>query len=291
MEPAITLITGCSSGIGLETALLAARRGHRVYATMRNLDKRGPLLERAAAEKLELELLRLDVTEPQSIRAAAAELEGREGRLTNLVNNAGFSYFGILEHFSDAEIRDQFDTNVFGVLRTTRALLPLMRRDKSPRRTLVNVSSLTGRVVYPLMGLYAATKFAVIALTEEWRHELRPFGIRAVSVEPGAIDTNFGRGSLKHPAAYDGASPYRAVVETVEKRFAAMTTAEGGSPVTAARTILRAIEARKPTLHWSCGPKSKLATFALRCAPYSFVEWSMRRDAGLNKKGKSPEND
>jgi len=285
MEPAVTLITGCSSGIGMETALAAARRGHRVYATMRNLDKRGPLLKQAEAEGIALELLSLDVSKPDSVAAAAAEIEKREGRLTNLVNNAGFSYFGILEHFSDEEIRDQFETNVFGVLRVTRSLLPLMRRDESPRRTLVNVASLAGRVVYPLMGLYAATKFALIGLTEEWRHELRPFGIRAVAVEPGSTNTNFGRESLKRPAAYDPlTSPYRAVVEAVEGGFREMTTGKSAAvPAHIARTILEAIEARRPKLHWTCGPKTKISTFALRFAPYSFVEGVMRRESGLGE--------
>ena len=288
MEP-VTLITGCSSGIGLETAVLLASRGHRVYATMRDLSRGAALRERAAAAGVELELLPLDVTAPATIAAAAAVVEEREGRLTNLVNNAGFSYFGILEHFSEDEIRDQFDTNVYGPLRVTRAFLPLLRRDPSSRRTLVNVTSLNARVVYPLMGLYAATKFALLGLTEEWRHELRPFGIRAVSVEPGPIETKFGGGSLKRPAGYDPAdSPYRTIVEAAEESFARLTTRDAGPPSKVARTILRAVEARNPRLHWTCGPLTTVSTLSLRFAPYGFVEWALRRNAGLHKLGPIP---
>ncbi|HUT98905.1 MAG TPA: SDR family oxidoreductase [bacterium] len=280
----VTLVTGCSSGIGLVTAVELARVGHKVYATMRDLGKKAPLLAACAAAGVEVELLPLDLTDPATIAAAAERVRAVDGRLTNLVNNAGFPYLGVLEDFSDAEIFDQFDTNVFGVLRVARAFLPLMRADESRRRTLVVVSSTAGRAGYPLMGLYSATKFALIGLVEEWRLELRPLGIRAVSVEPYSTRTEFAGTSLKRPAKWnDGPdSPYADLLSIVPKRFTGMTHGKGAvDPRVVARTIRRAIGARNPGLHWTSGGFAGLSMFFKRYAPNEFTTWVVRLMAGI----------
>ncbi|MCK4593091.1 SDR family NAD(P)-dependent oxidoreductase, partial [bacterium] len=175
-------------------------------------------------------------------------------------------------------------TNVFGVLRVTRAFLPLMRADDSPKRTLVVVSSTAGRAVYPLMGLYSATKFALIALVEEWRFELRTLGIRAVAVEPYSTKTEFAGASLKRPAKWsDGPdSPYAEILGIVPRWFTEMTHGkEAVDPRIVARTIRRAINARNPGLHWVSGAYAKLAMFFKRFAPNEFTTWVVRRKAGI----------
>jgi len=280
----VSLVTGCSSGIGLATAVELARAGHKVYATMRDPGRKGSLLATCAEAGVEVELLPLDLTRPETIAAAAEHVRAAEGRLTNLVNNAGFPYLGVLEDFSDAEIFDQFDTNLFGVLRVTRAFLPLMRADGSPRRTLVVVSSTAGRAGYPLMGLYSATKFALVGLVEEWRLELRPLGIRAVSVEPYSTRSEFAKSSLKRPAQWsDGpGSPYAELYAIVPRRFAEMTHGrEAVDPRVAARTIRRVIAARNPGLHHPSGAYARLAMFFKRFAPNEFTTWVVRRKAGI----------
>jgi NAD(P)-dependent dehydrogenase (short-subunit alcohol dehydrogenase family) len=190
----------------------------------------------------------------------------------------------VLEDFSDEEIYDQFNTNVFGVLRVSRAFLPLMRADGSLRRTLVVVSSTAGRAGYPLMGLYSATKFALVGLVEEWRLELRPLGIRAVSVEPYSTRTEFAGTSLKRPAKWsDGPdSPYADILAIVPKRFSEMTHGRDAvDPRVVARTIRRAINARNPGLHRASGGFAKLSMFFKRFAPNEFTTWVVRLMAGI----------
>jgi len=284
MEKPVTLVTGCSSGIGLATAVELARAGHKVYATMRDLGKKGPLLEACAAAGVEVTLLPLDLVDPATIAAAAERVLAEDGRLTNLVNNAGFPYLGVLEDFSDAEVFEQFDTNVFGVLRVARAFLPLMRADASRKRTLVVVSSTAGRAGYPLMGLYSATKFALVGLVEEWRLELRPLGIRAVSVEPYSTKTQFAGTSLKRPAKWsDGPdSPYADILRIVPRRFSEMTHgSQAVDPRVVARSIRRAIGARNPGLHRPSGGFAKLSMFFKRFAPNEFTTWVVRLMAGI----------
>jgi len=288
MVKPVTLVTGCSSGIGLVTAVELARAGHKVYATMRDIGKKGPLLAACAAVRrragVEVELLPLDLTVPATIAAAAERVRAADGRLTNLVNNAGFPYLGILEDFSDAEVFDQFDTNVFGALRVTRAFLPLMRSDGSRKRTLVVVGSTAGRAGYPLMGLYSATKFALVGLVEEWRLELRPLGIRAVCIEPYSTRTEFAGASLKRPARWsDGPdSPYADLLSIVPKRFSEMTHGKQATdPRVVARTIRRAIDARNPGLHWTSGGFAGLSMFFKRYAPNEFTTWVVRLMAGI----------
>src|SRR5919112_3388080 len=183
----VAVVTGSSSGIGLETALLLARSGFHTYATMRNLEKSKSITEMANTEKLPLQVVQLDVNDDISVKnaidkiAAAAAAENK--RIDVLVNNAGYGLFGSLEDISIEEIKAQFETNFFGVIRVTQQVLPIMRKQHSG--TIVNVSSVGGRIGIPVLSAYQSTKFALEGLSESMSYELEPFGIRVVIIEPG----------------------------------------------------------------------------------------------------------
>ncbi len=186
----IALITGCSSGIGKLSALEFARRGHRVYASMRTLENAGYLRAEAQAEQLTIETVQLDVTDTASVKDAIAQILEREGRIDILVNNAGFGSAGPVEDYDDNDIRHVFETNFFGAVQVTRAVLPAMRAQRSG--TIVMVSSISGVRTFPFMAVYSASKFALEAISNGLRYELRPFGIRVVLIEPGNFKTRAG---------------------------------------------------------------------------------------------------
>src|SRR6185503_16585454 len=178
------LITGCSSGFGLLTALRFARAGDRVVATMRTPEKApAALTEPIAKERLPITIGRLDVCDPASVAAAVKDA----GQIDVLINNAGIELRSSIEDASDADVQRQFDTNVFGSLRVMRAVLPQMRARR--RGTIVNLSSIAGIVARPFGGLYSATKHALEAITESLHFEAAPLGIRVVLIEPGAYGT------------------------------------------------------------------------------------------------------
>lgn len=183
----IILITGTSNGFGKDAALTLAAAGHRVFATMRDINGR----HRGVANELELkgiEVLELDVTDSVSVDAAFKVLFTKTGgRLDVLINNAGLFAAGLSETFTPEQVRDMFEVNVFGIQRVTRAALPVMRKDKAG--LIINIGSILGRVTIPFMGLYGATKHAVEAMTESYRYELSQLGIDVVLVQPSAYPT------------------------------------------------------------------------------------------------------
>jgi len=181
------LITGCNSGFGFHASLTFARQGHDVFATVRNLDRAKPLHDAAEAEGLELHVLRLDVRDADSVEGAISEVVERSGRIDVCVNNAGVEVRGPIEECSDDEVLVQFDTNVFGLLRVVRAVLPVMREQGGG--VIVNVGSLAGLVARPYGGLYSATKHAVEAISEALHFECAQFGIRVAVLEPGQFET------------------------------------------------------------------------------------------------------
>ena len=196
------LITGTSSGFGNLGALLYARQGARVFATMRNLPRpEGEELTRIAkAEKLDLHVLPLDVLSEEQVNATVAEAEKRNGGpLDVLVNNAGIFIAGPVEVQDMEAVKLAFDTNVYGFQRTARAVLPGMRSKKSG--LIFNVSSQQGRVIMPAMGLYSATKFAVEAMSEQLAYEVAPLGIEVVVIEPGGFPTKVGENRERYTAA------------------------------------------------------------------------------------------
>jgi NAD(P)-dependent dehydrogenase (short-subunit alcohol dehydrogenase family) len=185
----VAVVTGSSSGIGFETSLLLAKNGVFTYATMRNLDRANKIIELKQKEKLPLEVLKLDVTDDKSVNDAIGKIENEQETIDILVNNAGYALVGPLEELSIQEFKEQFETNVFGVIRVTQSVLPIMRKQRSG--TIVNVSSIAGRIGFPLTPAYVSSKFALEGLSESIAYELEQFGIKVILVEPGVIKTNF----------------------------------------------------------------------------------------------------
>ena len=192
----VSLVTGSSSGIGLETALALARDGHHTFASMRDTGKSGELENVAKKENLSIEVIELDVDKEESIVSAIKKIVTDTGRLDVLVNNAGYGQFGCTEDVSVDEFRKQFETNFFSIVRIIQEVSPIMRNQKSG--TIVNISSVVGRMGLPGSPAYISTKFALEGLSECLRYELGQFGIKVTLIEPGVIKTNFFN-SMKVP--------------------------------------------------------------------------------------------
>ena len=188
-KQSIAVVTGSSTGIGFETSLLLARNGFYTYATMRDLQKSNKIEQIAHNENLPLKVLSLDVNNDMSVRNAIQKILEENEKIDILVNNAGYGLFGALEDMSLDEIKRQFDTNLFGAIRTIKEVLPSMRKQKNG--IIINVTSIAGVVGIPAECIYVSSKFALEGLSESISYELQPFGIKIILVEPGVINTNF----------------------------------------------------------------------------------------------------
>lgn len=192
IDQKVAVVTGSSTGIGFETCLLFARSGIRTYATMRDLTKAHLIKDISEKEKLPVKVIRMDVDKDDSVAEAFKQMydDGRM-RIDILVNNAGFGLFGALEDQSIEDIKKQFETNLFGAIRTIQQVLPIMRNQRSGN--IVNISSLAGYVGFPASSVYNSTKFALEGLSESLAYEIEPYGITVVLIEPGVINTNFAK--------------------------------------------------------------------------------------------------
>ena len=253
------LITGCSSGIGWATAERLSRRGWAVYATARNVEEISPLAESGCR------LLSLDVTDEDSMRRAVEEVERVEGAVGVLINNAGYSQSGAVEEVPVEKMRRQFETNVFGLVRMCQLVLPGMREQGFGR--IVNLSSMGGRLTFPGGGFYHASKYAVEAISDALRFEVRGFGVDVVVIEPGLIRTGFAQtavGSME-----EGSGPYAGFEAGVAKATrenyeSGPLAALGGGPETVARAIERAISIARPRARYTVTPSAKLLISARR---------------------------
>jgi len=248
----VALVTGSSSGIGFETSLMLARAGFNTYASMRNLEKSKNLTEIAKKEKLPLRVVQLDVNNDGSVKDAIVKILKADQRIDVLINNAGYGLFGSVEDTSIEEIKAQFETNFFGVVRVTQQVLPLMRRQNSG--TIVNVSSVGGLIGLPALSAYHSTKFALEGLSESIAFELEPFGIRVVIIEPGVIRTNILNSSSSAKKALDPKSPYFSLSQKLNDNFKSMMESESSSPPEeVAKVILQAVTSENPQLRYSIG--------------------------------------
>jgi NAD(P)-dependent dehydrogenase (short-subunit alcohol dehydrogenase family) len=250
-ERKVALVTGTSSGIGFETALILARTGIHTYATMRNLEKSKNIIEIANTENLPLQVIQLDVNNDTSVKYAIDRIISEKKRIDVLVNNAGYGLFGSLEDISIEEIKMQFETNFFGVIRVTKQVLPIMRGQNGG--IIINVSSVGGRIGLPVLSAYHSTKFALEGLSESISYEVEPFGIRVVIIEPGVIRTNIMNSSISTTKASDPKSPYIKLMQKVESRFRSNMENASSPPEAVAKVILQAVTSENPELRYTVG--------------------------------------
>jgi NAD(P)-dependent dehydrogenase (short-subunit alcohol dehydrogenase family) len=243
----VAIVTGSSSGIGYETSLLLARNQIKTYATMRNMSKSDGLREIASKEKIPLHITQLDVNDDSSVDNAIDNIVKENDRIDILVNNAGYDFFGSLEESSLEEIKQQFETNFFGVMRATKAVIPTMR--KQGNGTVVNISSIGGIIgILPFTSAYHASKFAIEGFTESLRQELAEFNINVILIEPGSISTKFVE-NIKTAKGFDSnKSPYAKTVQQVLQGFESVIGAYSSHPSKVAHTILNALNTPNPEL-------------------------------------------
>jgi NAD(P)-dependent dehydrogenase (short-subunit alcohol dehydrogenase family) len=266
------LITGCSSGIGAATAAHLVGQGWRVYATARRPETLTDLRERGC------ETLALDVTDEGSMRAAVEAVTAAEGSVGVLVNNAGYSQSGALETVPIEQVRRQFETNVFGLLRMCQLVLPGMREQRWGR--IVNVGSMGGRLTFPGGGVYHATKYALEALSDAMRFEVRGFGVDVILIEPGLIVTNFGEVAAGSVSDAGGDSAYAEFNKQVAKRtqeaYRGPMAKLGSGPEAVAKTIAKAISANRPKTRYPVTASAHLLINQRRLSPDRVWDLVMR---------------
>ena len=263
----VWFITGCSTGFGRELARLVLARGWRAVMTARNPAQLDDLVDGHADRAL---AIRLDVTDRANVRDAVAEAERRFGRIDVLVNNAGYGYLAAIEEGEDEGIRAQFETNVFGLVALTQAVLPLMRAQKKGH--VVNISSIGGLVSFAATGFYHATKYAVEGLSESLSIEGAPLGIKVLIVEPGPFRTDWAGRSIVESGttidAYDGTAGAR------RRQTRERSGNQVGDPVRGAEAIITAVTAENPPLRLLLGaPAFELAHAKLDRLRAEFEAW------------------
>ncbi len=274
----VVLVTGCSSGIGRATVLEAADRGHFVFATARD-----PAAVADLGRRENVRALRLDVTDRASISAAIGSAAAEAGRLDALVNNAGYGQYGAVEEVSPEEWRAQFDVNVFGSVAMIRAVLPEMR--KAGGGTIVNVSSIAGKISIPFAAPYCSSKHALEAISDALRIEVAPFGVRVVIIEPGPIGTEFGaRARASVERFLKGPGPYAAIYGHAEKAMNTDFAAGMLPPESVARVIVDAIESPRPKTRYKITRMARTYIPLKRVLTDRMLDRQMRRSLGIKKK-------
>ncbi|MGH9739047.1 MAG: oxidoreductase [Candidatus Acidiferrales bacterium] len=264
----VVLVTGVTSGIGEATAKLLSEQGYKVFGTMRRPNGNSAALKN-------IEVIQLDVRDEESILLCLRTAMERAGRIDALVNNAGYALLGALEETSIEEAKTLFETNFFGVLRMTQAVLPIMREQRSGR--IVNISSIVGFLPAPYMGIYAASKHALEGYSESLDHEVRQFGIRVSIIEPGFTRTNLeqhGRlaGQLLSVYAPDRNSSLAAIKESITK---------GEDPARVASVVVKAIADRSPRLRYQAGREARILSLLKKLAPAQLLDRGIRKQFGL----------
>jgi NAD(P)-dependent dehydrogenase (short-subunit alcohol dehydrogenase family) len=271
----VALITGTSSGFGLLTAITLGQVGYRIIATMRDLTKQSMLMERAKAAGIEqqIECLQLDVTIEEEIAKVISSIQQKYTCIDVLINNAGFAIGGCVEEIPMADWRQQFDTNFFGLVAVTKAVLPMMRKKKSGK--IINVSSISGRLGFPCYAAYAASKFAVEGFSESLRHEMLPFGVYVVLVEPGAYKTEiWEKGFAGIRTSPD--SPYQAKLEAV-LRYSHQAAESAPDPSGIADLITRIVLKRSPKLRYALGKGANISLWSKALLPWKWFESILQR--------------
>lgn len=273
----VILITGASSGIGYDAAETLARQGHRVYAAARRLELMEPL------KSLGVQVIRMDVTDEESMQEGVRTVIQSEGRIDVLVNNAGYGFFGAIETVPMEDARQQLEVNVFGLARLTQLVLPHMRKQGSGR--IINTSSIAGKMVFYMGGWYNVTKYSVEAFSDALRMEMKPFGIDVVMIEPGAIKTDWGIIAAKHLKESSAGSAY----ETVGTQWADnmdwfYKTNLLSSPHVITKAISQAVNCRHPKARYCRGRFSIIGRLAHALMPARWWDAAMRQGGKVKVK-------
>ena len=272
----VILITGTSSGFGLLTSARLASRGHFVYATMRDVTKNALLMEETQKRGGQIYLRALDVTQPETIIKVVDEIKDRHGHIDVLINNAGYGIGGFFEDLSDEEIRKQMEVNFFGVQNVTRAVVPLMRRQKKGK--IINISSIAGLCSSPSLGAYNASKWALEGFSESLCHELALFGIKVVLVEPGSYPTRiFGDNACYAQNFNNPQSPYYPFSQRLKKFVKSEMFKSKKDPEDVAQLIERIINTQNPKLRYISDASSALRVLAGRMIPPSIYNYIFRK--------------
>ena len=245
----VAIVTGSSSGIGFETSLALAREGYFTYATMRDTTKSNKIKEIAQKENLKINILELDVDDEKSVKSAIAQILDQKQRIDVLVNNAGWGLWGCVEDVSVDEFKEQFETNFFSIIRLIQEVAPAMRKQGSG--TIVNVSSVVGRIGFPASPAYISSKFALEGLSESLRFEFAPFGVDVIIIEPGVIKTNFMK-NMKMAKKSELDTVYKDITTKVVSGVKMMAEM-GTPPKEVANTIVKAIKDKKPLPRYVVG--------------------------------------
>jgi len=273
----VILITGCSSGFGLLTAARLAAEGHKVFATMRNLSKKDDLVGELSLRGGEAEILRLDVTDPDSIKTVVDNIEKKQGRIDVLANNAGYGIGGFFEDLDSDEIRAVMETNFFGVQNVTRAVLPLMRKEK--KGLIINISSISGFCGFPGLGAYSASKWALEGFSESLFFELAPFGINVCLIEPGTYKTKIFFENRKYAKNFfNSKSPYYEISQEFQKKVNDNVKINANDPEEIAILIENLVNSDKtPTFRNIPDQRTKLVSLLKRFLPIRFYFWLIQR--------------
>ena len=245
----VALVTGSSSGIGFETSLALARNGYHTFATMRNLGKDEKIKQIIEKEDLSIEILELDVDSEESVNRAIKTVSEKNGRIDVLVNNAGYGMWGTVEDVSIDEFKEQFETNFFSIIRLIQKVAPIMRKQNSGN--IVNISSVAGRIGFPVSPAYISSKFALEGLSESLRFELMPFGINVIIIEPGVIKTNFFD-SMKMSEKSQQDSTYKEITDKVISGVKMMAEM-GTHPKEVANVVIKTLGEEKPLPRYVIG--------------------------------------
>jgi len=278
------LITGATEGLGKAAALLLAERGYRVFAAGRSVEKRAQLDARARQQKLPLQSLEMDVCDDRSVQRAVAAVYQKSDTIDVLINNAGLVYVGPVEELRLEDWRRQFETNFFGVIRVTQAVLPRMRERRKGR--ILMMSSVSGFMTPPTQGAYSASKHAIEALSNALRHELYPFGIHTILIQPGYIVTNIQNTAMDLTQTYQEkfkAGPYAKIYASYLGSAAATRAQSRTTPEDCARIMLKAIEAPRPKARYGVTPLATFAKWAKWLLTDSAADRLIRRRYGITR--------
>lgn len=271
-EKKVILVTGASSGIGFDAAQALAARGHKVYAAARRIELMEPLKAKG------IEVIRMDVTDEESMSQGVADVLQREGRIDVLVNNAGYGFFGAIETVPMEEARRQLEVNVFGLARLCQLVLPAMRRQGSGR--IINTSSIAGRSVFYFGGWYHVSKYSVEAFSDALRMEMKPFGIEVSMIEPGAIKTDWGLIAADHLQQSSQGTAYEQEASRWSRSLRHFYESNLLSkPSVITRQVLRAVDSRHPKARYRKGRLSGSTVFFHWLLPARWWDAMMRRAA------------